>query len=191
MSIIATALKHLIAAGVAGDDLVRAVAEMEAATDTRSTAAKRQARYRERNKASQTVTGVTSDDPLSLQVSPHTPFPNPIPDSPPYTPPNSIPSEQSSDGLLTPDEILTEWNDLAEQCGLPKAGKMTGGRLRQVKARLREYPELTAWQQAFRQIKESPFLQGKNDRGWRADFDFLLQAKSFARLTEGSYGQAC
>lgn len=30
MSVIATALKHLIAAGVSGDDLVRAVAEMEA-----------------------------------------------------------------------------------------------------------------------------------------------------------------
>lgn len=63
MSIIATALKHLIAAGMTGDDLVRAVAEMEEhmpVADTRSAGAKRQARYREalaeRNKASQNVT---------------------------------------------------------------------------------------------------------------------------------------
>lgn len=84
MSIIATALKHLIAAGVSGDDLVRAVEEMEAAVapDTRSSAAKRQARYRERvaernetrNEASQSVTCDVSVTPSpSLDKSPPDP----------------------------------------------------------------------------------------------------------------------
>lgn len=102
MSVIATALKHLIAAGVSGDDLVRAVAEMEAVAlaqlaaerpveDTRSVSARRQARYRERlaernaerNEASQSVTGdafVTVDPspnkspphPQKLTPTPHT-----------------------------------------------------------------------------------------------------------------------
>lgn len=91
---------------------------------------------------------------------------------------------------LTPSDILEGWNELAEQCGLPKAGKLTGGRLRQAQARLREYPDLDAWKRAFRHIHDTPFLRGENDRGWRADLDFLLQAKSFTKLTEGSYGQA-
>jgi hypothetical protein len=90
MSVIATAVKHLLAAGVTGDALIAAIAEMEAdmpAVDTRSTAAKRQARYRdrlaERNKASQSVTcddGVTPapsldkspPDPQKLIPTPHT-----------------------------------------------------------------------------------------------------------------------
>lgn len=67
MSVIATALKHLMAAGVTGDALIEAIAEIEAALPgaqpaepTRSKAAIRQERYR-RNKASQNVTnGVTN-----------------------------------------------------------------------------------------------------------------------------------
>jgi hypothetical protein len=96
----------------------------------------------------------------------------------------------ASDDHLTPTDILEGWNELAQQCGLPKAGKLTGGRLRQARARLREYPELESWRRAFRHIHDTPFLRGTNDRGWRADIDFLLQARSFTKLTEESYGQA-
>lgn len=96
----------------------------------------------------------------------------------------------ASDDRLTPADILEGWNELATQCGLPKAGKLTGGRLRQAKARLREYPDLDDWKRAFKHIVDTPFLRGENDRGWRANIDFLLQASSFTKLTEGSYGQA-
>lgn len=91
---------------------------------------------------------------------------------------------------LTPKDILEGWNDLADTCGLPKAGKLTGGRLRQAQARLREYPAIEDWRRAFKHIHDTPFLRGENERGWRADIDFLLQAKSFTKLTEGSYGKA-
>lgn len=102
--------------------------------------------------------------------------------------PSEVKSAASAD-RLTPAEILEGWNELAQQCGLPKAGKLTGGRLRQAQARLREYPELESWKRAFRHIHDTPFLRGENERGWRADLDFLLQAKSFTKLTEGSYGK--
>ena len=59
-NVIAAALRELIAAGVTGDALVTAVERIEVATLPRRTAhAERQARYRERHKASQSV---TSDD---------------------------------------------------------------------------------------------------------------------------------
>lgn len=68
MGIIATAVRHLMAAGVAGDDLLRAIEEMEGATPepsterTRSAAAIRQQAYRERMQASQNITrDVTRD----------------------------------------------------------------------------------------------------------------------------------
>lgn len=91
---------------------------------------------------------------------------------------------------LTPQDVLEGWNDLAERCGLPKAERMTGGRLRQCKARLREYPDPDAWKRAFKHIHDTPFLRGENDRDWRADLNFVLQAKSFTKLTEESYGKA-
>ncbi len=58
MSIIATAVKHLLVAGVTGDALVMAIEDMERAMpqqEVRSKAAIRQANYRER-KASQAIT---------------------------------------------------------------------------------------------------------------------------------------
>ncbi|MEO9131931.1 MAG: SGNH/GDSL hydrolase family protein [Sphingomonas sp.] len=65
MGIIATAIDYMIAAGITGDALVSAVADMEAAVDTRSPAARRQARYRarraNRNAASQSVTRDVGD----------------------------------------------------------------------------------------------------------------------------------
>ena len=96
----------------------------------------------------------------------------------------------SDDAPLTPDEIVSDWNELAKAVGLSAVVKLTEPRKRQVKARLREFPDLSDWQKAFANIRGSPFLLGKNDKGWKADFDFMVQAKSFPKLVEGSYGQA-
>ena len=39
-------------------------------------------------------------------------------------------------------------------------------------------------------VRDPAFLRGDNDRGWRADIDFVLQAASFTKLMEGSYERA-
>lgn len=39
----------------------------------------------------------------------------------------------------------------------------------------------------FNNIKESDFLNGKNDRGWRADLDFILREDKFIAILEGKY----
>lgn len=96
----------------------------------------------------------------------------------------------ASETPLTADELADEWNELAGDLGLPKVAKLTDSRKRRANARLRQYPEIEIWQRAFATIRGSPFLRGDNPRGWRADFDFLLQDKSFTKLVEGSYGQA-
>ena len=79
MSVIATALKHMLAAGMDHDAVVAAVAEMEKAQPQRSKGAERQARYeeRKRQKASESVSPDASDvDPLSLSPPPQTPPPH-------------------------------------------------------------------------------------------------------------------
>lgn len=96
---------------------------------------------------------------------------------------------EDPDRPLTVDEIVLGWNELAEAVDLPKVVKLTDARAAQAKARMKDFPDLASWQSAFGTIRSSPFLQGRNDRGWKADFDFLIQAKSFPKLVEGSYGQ--
>ena len=46
---------------------------------------------------------------------------------------------------------------------------------------------IDGWHIALQKLSESNFLTGQNDNGWKADFDFILQEKSFTKLMEGSY----
>jgi hypothetical protein len=58
-----------------------------------------------------------------------------------------------------------------------------------IKARLAE-GGIAAWREALSAVEASPLCLGDNDRGWRADLDFICQPKSFAKLREGSYAPA-
>jgi hypothetical protein len=89
---------------------------------------------------------------------------------------------------LSPEQVAEAYNETAERCGLPRMERMTGPRRRQCLSRIRGSPDPVAdFGRALDAIERSPFLRGDNDRGWRADFDFLLQPKSFAKLIEGAY----
>lgn len=79
------------------------------------------------------------------------------------------------------------YNATALRCGLPQAAKLTPDRQRKIIARLRDYgPD--GWDRALANIERSSFLTGTNDRGWRANLEFLLQAASFAKVHDGSFG---
>ena len=94
----------------------------------------------------------------------------------------------SGDDALKVEDVVEAWNDLADARGLAKIARITENRRRQIKARIREYqPE--DWSTALAAIYNSKFLCGENDRGWKADFDFLLQPKSFVKLIEGVYNK--
>lgn len=112
----------------------------------------------------------------------------------------SAPSEHSADADppppqkrdLAPDvdahQAFAAWNDLALRCGLPQARSLTPGRRQKLIARIREHGGMEAWARALANVERSSFLRGSNDRGWRADFDFLLQPTSFAKVVDGIYG---
>lgn len=87
---------------------------------------------------------------------------------------------------LKPEHVIEAWNDLARRHGLPLAAKMTDARQKHLKTFVRRnsIDEVLAGLTA---IERSGFLRGENDRGWRADIDFFLQPKSFAKLIEGAY----
>lgn len=107
MSVIATAVKHLLAAGVTGEALVEAIAEMEADVraepKARSAGAIRQERYREkrRNEASQTSLTVTCDESdvsPSLSRPPNENNSNP----PTHTHPEETPRARKADPFPCP-----------------------------------------------------------------------------------------
>jgi hypothetical protein len=99
----------------------------------------------------------------------------------------SLVKSATADQPLTIEEVAGDWNAMAAELGLPTVRKITAARRRAFKCRLREWPDLEDWQRAFRHIRANPWMHGDNPRGWQADFDFLLQPKSFTKLLEGSY----
>lgn len=43
------------------------------------------------------------------------------------------------------------------------------------------------WEEAIRKMGKSDFCTGKNDRGWKADFEFFLRPDSVLKIMEGKY----
>ncbi|WP_144061994.1 hypothetical protein [Sphingomonas sp. MM-1] len=87
------------------------------------------------------------------------------------------------------DRVVSDWNAMAGRTGLKSIRTVTAERRGRILARLREHgPD--SFTEAIAAIERSRFCRGQNDRRWRADFDFLLQPRSFVKLIEGSYEPA-
>lgn len=85
------------------------------------------------------------------------------------------------------------WNELAKEKNLAVVQRVTPQRRAAARARLadctgRADPKgLIGFSVMLGKVRDSPFLTGDNDRGWRADFDFVCKAKSFTKIMEGGY----
>jgi len=83
-------------------------------------------------------------------------------------------------------EVIGAWNEMALEHGLlQRAAKMTDARQASARARLEENT-IAEIREAIALVPERPFLMGTNDRGWKADIDFLLRPNSVSKIIEGS-----
>lgn len=90
-------------------------------------------------------------------------------------------------------KLVELWNKYAAQSrngsgqeGLPLVRELTASRLKRIRVRLREEPDLAWWEEAIRHLAESSFACGKG--GWRASFDWLLANDTNAvKAYEGRY----
>ena len=98
--------------------------------------------------------------------------------SPPVVPP------VQSENLI---EAVRAYNVLAEKVGLARVQNFNDNRRRKLRRRLAECGGLEGWSAALAKVECSNFLTGGGREGWRADFDFMLQAKSFTKILEGAY----
>lgn len=111
--------------------------------------------------------------------------PHPLKGVPPKFELVAVAQPTSSNDAL---EAFRAYNELAQRIGLPMARSLTPGRKRSIDARLRENGGLEGWAIALANVERSAFLRGNNQRRWRADLDFLLQARSLPRVIDGGYG---
>ena len=90
----------------------------------------------------------------------------------------------------SPDQVYEAVEIYHEVCvpaGLSRVQKLTGKRQAAIRRRLYDCGGLDGWRAACQRVADSPFLLGDNDRGWKADLDFLATESKFTKLMEGGY----
>lgn len=84
----------------------------------------------------------------------------------------------------TPKEVVELYHAMCPS--FSRIVKVTDGRATAIKARLDDY-SIEQIQQAFRMAESSDFLKGKNDRQWKATFDWIFRPGNMAKILEGNY----
>lgn len=81
---------------------------------------------------------------------------------------------------------LKAWNAMATLRGLPKVQRLTPQRKRSFALRFEELGS-AGWADLLNRIRQSRFLCGENDKGWVADFDWVLKPANCQKIMEGKY----
>lgn len=85
----------------------------------------------------------------------------------------------------TPHPIVRAWKE--HRGTLPDVRGCSVGRLKHINARWAENPSEDFWKGVVVRVSQSAFCTGKNDRGWKADFDFLIKPDTAHKILEGKY----
>lgn len=84
-------------------------------------------------------------------------------------------------------QVIEMWNKL-ESFGIISVKRISSGskRYNSLVARIKQHG-LSDVLLAVENIKQSPFLQGKNDTGWTVTFGWFVKPNNFAKVLEGNY----
>lgn len=80
--------------------------------------------------------------------------------------------------------------DLFHRCcpSLSAVQKITDGRRRKIATRMGEIGSMDTWQEIFERVERSDFMKGANDRGWKVDFDWIIDSETHWRnIMSGRY----
>ena len=88
--------------------------------------------------------------------------------------------------------IACAWNRLTSAAGLPKVmepGNLGKGRKRKLAARWKEELFRERYESVFAKTAGNDFLTGRNDRRWRANFDWIIENDTnYVKVLEDRYG---
>jgi hypothetical protein len=107
-------------------------------------------------------------------------------------------SEQTNEqtALLSPDGdgessqidlAFQTWNAMASEAGLPAVNKLTKPLRSSLKARLSEIGGINAWQATIERVRQSEFLCGGSQSGWRCSLQWLVKPSNFEKVVSGNY----
>lgn len=90
----------------------------------------------------------------------------------------------SNDKLFVP--LLQKWNELPDTISKISTLKKDTQRYKMLSQRVSEYGADKVLE-AIEKIKQSSFLQGKNNRGWTITFEWFVRPNNFIKVLEGNY----
>jgi len=118
------------------------------------------------------------------------PSPSPSPVSGVLEDSDSRPPGRTSEAFRS--QVIAAYHELLPHA--PRIKLWSQDRRRALEARIRERckggvaaDSIDWWRKFFAAVAERPFLCGSNDRGWVADFDWLLRPVNFRKVIEGNY----
>lgn len=68
----------------------------------------------------------------------------------------------------------------------PKCTALSEARKKSIRARLNTYT-IDDFKKVFSMAEQSDFLKGRNNRDWRANFDWIIKDSNFAKILDGNY----
>ena len=83
------------------------------------------------------------------------------------------------------EQIKSLYNSIC--ISLSKCTAMSEHRKKEIKARLSSGYTLEHFQRLFEKAEASSFLKGKNQKNWRATFDWLICDANMAKTLDGNY----
>lgn len=96
---------------------------------------------------------------------------------------NDIPEKTDSSEQYTTIQDL--YNSV---CGsYPRLVKLSEARKKAIRARLNTGYTVDDFRRLFKTAEQSDFLKGKNNRNWRATFDWLISDANMAKVLDGNY----
>ena len=108
---------------------------------------------------------------------------NPILDNPPQLNTDIIKTKKNKRNIYK--ALMDDYNSICTR--LDRCISMTDNRKRHIRARLAEhdYDQIVL---AFHKCNESDFFCGINDRGWKGDFNWIIESEEhLAKILEGKY----
>jgi hypothetical protein len=82
------------------------------------------------------------------------------------------------------EKFMADYNSICKS--LPKCQKLTPKRIKAISNILSKFTDKEILE-VFNNLESSDFCKGRNDRGWKADIDFILSEEKFVKTLEGRY----
>lgn len=154
------------------EDRIIIINQFASMTGSESDSAERVRRYREKQNVNKLVTECKQTDIKTLPEKEEKP-----------SKPAKI--EKKTAVIIDYNYIFEQYNLICR--GMTAVQKQSDSRKKAIKTRLTSGYTVQDIVEVFQKASQSSFLKGNNNRGWRADFDWLLKPDNMIKVLEGKY----